>query len=225
MLGLFSIGQFDPTPVVLAEPKPCLNYEIEGTIDPKVELSAYPIDDLTVRQANAYLHMGDKPLRGHQVFATFVGAMNENIGEPVLLLTDDDGRVTVEVPLMAVKVAFMAESPDSGNCSGISETMNEPSVVAVTIPVLPTFDGPTGGDTGITYNDIFNPISGSQGGVKNESSDLSQVATEAGIPGELAHTGPISQGVVVLTVVVLGLGFGVGLGRGRRALGATSQDP
>lgn len=224
MLGLFTIGQPDSARAVLAEPKPCSTYEIEGTMDPKVEPSAQAVittpdtttDKTAVQRANVYLHLGDKPLVGHQVFATFAGSMNETLGEPVLLVTDEYGSATVEVPQGVVQVAFMTESPGSGNCSVSSESMNEPSVVAVTIPVQPTFDGPIGRDTGTTYDDISSPISGSQGGVNIETGDL-QLASKAVDPtGELAHTGPISSGILVLTVVALGVGCGLGLGRGRR---------
>jgi hypothetical protein len=33
---------------------------------------------------------------------------------------------------------------------------------------------------------------------------------------ELAHTGPISRGVLAISVVIVGAGIGLGLGRGRR---------
>lgn len=233
ILGLFSIEQFIPARVVLAEPKPCSTYQIEGTMDPSDDsLPDTSTSSVTnsapatfaqshVRQAEVYLHFGEMPLGQHLVFATFTGRLNETLGEPVLLTTDDNGRATIEVPQEAVTVAFMSESPDAEMCSASSGSMNEPSVVAVTIPVQPTFDGPFGdgpiGDsTGITYDDIFNPIPGLQGGVKLETADLSQTSAAGGSTGELAHTGPISPGILLLTVVVLSVGLGLGLGRGRR---------
>ena len=45
------------------------------------------------------------------------------------------------------------------------------------------------------------------------------------VPTKLAHTGPISPKVLVVTVVVLGAGIGLGLGRGRRVTWGTSKNP
>ena len=233
LVGLVSTAHAGSARPVSAEPKPCATYEIEGTIEPGLELMPDslpgPVTDageqVLVRQAEVYLHLGDVALERHQVFATFTGALNEMIGDPVLLVTDGEGRATVDVPPGAVNVAFMTESPGSGNCADHSEIGDEPVIVAVDVPVQPTIDGPIGGSQGVTYDDIFDPIVGGEVEANNAQGDLPLASEATSVPTKLAHTGPISPGVLVVTVVVLGAGIGLGLGRGRRVTWGMSKNP
>jgi hypothetical protein len=86
----------------------------------------------------------------------------------------------------------------------------------VDVPIQPTIDGPIGGHQGVTYDDIFDPIVGGEVGANNAQGDLPLASESTSALTELAHTGPISPGILVLTTVVLGAGIGLGLGRGRR---------
>jgi hypothetical protein len=197
--GLFLLGNFGSAQPVLAEPKPCVSYQIEGTLD--------PIDALTprtVQTASVSVHFGDTPLKRHQVFASFIGSDDELIGEPALLVTNDLGRGTVEVPQGTVNVAFMTESPGSSDCSGSTGGSDEPVVVTTNVVVSPTIDEPVGQNNSVTYDEISGAVEGPK---------IPELAVEA---AELAHTGPISRGVLAISVVVAGAGIGLGLGRGRR---------
>jgi hypothetical protein len=121
LIGLVSPAHVGSARPVSAEPKPCATYEIEGTIEPGLDLMPDSVtgpvtdagDQVLVREAEVYLHLGDVALERHQVFATFTGALNEMIGDPVLLVTNGEGRASVDVPPGAVNVAFMTESPGS----------------------------------------------------------------------------------------------------------------
>lgn len=233
LTGLVSTALVGSARPVSAEPKPCATYEIEGTIEPGLELMPDSVpgpvtdegDQVLVRQAEVYLHLGDVALERHQVFATFTGALNEMIGDPVLLVTNGEGRATVDVPPGAVNVAFMTESPGSGNCADSPEIGDEPVIVAVDVPVQPTIDGPIGGSQGVTYDDIFDPIVGGDVKANNAQRDLPLASEATSAPTKLAYTGPISPGVLALTVIVLGAGIGLGLGRGRRVTWETSKNP
>ncbi|MEY3796907.1 MAG: hypothetical protein RLZZ170_921 [Actinomycetota bacterium] len=197
--GLFLLGNFGSAQPVLAEPKPCVSYQIEGTLD--------PIDASTLRTAqtaSVYVHFGDTPLKRHQVFASFIGTDDELIGEPALLVTNDLGRGTVEVPQGTVNVAFMTESPGSSDCSETTRGSDEPVVVTANVVVSPTIDGPVGQNNSVTYDEISGPVVGPK---------IPELSVEA---AELAHTGPISRGVLAISVVIVGAGIGLGLGRGRR---------
>ena len=197
--GLFLLGNFGSAQPVLAEPKPCVSYQIEGTLDPN--------DALTLRAtqtASVYVHFGDTPLKRHQVFASFIGSDDELIGEPALLVTNDLGRGTVEVPQGTVNVAFMTESPGSTYCSETTRGSDEPVVVTANVVVSPTIDEPVGQNNSVTYDEISGAVEGPK---------IPELAVEA---AELAHTGPISRGVLAISVVVAGAGIGLGLGRGRR---------
>lgn len=237
LVALVSTAHVGSARPVSAEPKPCATYEIEGTIksgldlvpdsvsDPATEPASEPGDQVLVRQAEVYLHLGGVALVRHQVFATFTSALNEMIDDPVLLVTNGEGRATVDVPPGAVNVAFMTESPGSGNCVNRPETGDEPVIVAVDVPVQPTIDGPIGGNQGITYDDIFDQIIGGEVAANNAQADLTLASEATSAPTELAHTGPISPGVLALTVIVLGTGIGLGLGRGRRLHGGLGKNP
>jgi hypothetical protein len=197
--GLFLLGNFGSAQPVLAEPKPCVSYQIEGTLD--------PIDALTLgaaQTASVYVHFGEMPLKRHEVFASFIGSDDELIGEPALLVTNDLGRGTVEVPQGTVNVAFMTESPGSSDCSETTRGSDEPVVVTANVVVSPTIDGPVGQNNSVTYDEISGPVVGPK---------IPELSVEA---AELAHTGPISRGVLAISVVIVGAGIGLGLGRGRR---------
>ena len=190
------VGSAQP---VLAEPKPCVSYQIEGTLD--------PVDAMTsgaAQMASVYVHFGEVPLKRHQVFASFIGSDDELIGEPALLVTNDLGRGTVEVPQGTVNVAFMTESPGSSDCSETTRGSDEPVVVTTNVVVSPTIDEPVGQNNSVTYDEISGAVEGPK---------IPELAVEA---AELAHTGPISRGVLAISVVVAGAGIGLGLGRGRR---------
>jgi hypothetical protein len=198
--GLLTFALFGAERPVSAEPRPCVTYEIEGTID-SVGTSALE----QKRQAEVYVHFGEKPLVRHQVFATFAGANDQILGEPVLLVTNELGRAVVEVPLGAVNVAFMTESPAPENCAVSVEAAYEPVIVTATIPVQPSVDGPVGPDQGVTYADIYDTTP-----YVNQTGNLDVSAAQ------LAHTGPVSRVVLLVSTVIFAAGIGLGLGRGRQ---------
>jgi hypothetical protein len=208
--GLLACVQIGAERPVSAEPRPCVTYEIEGEIKGTI---ASPESSSLERtpEAEVYVHFGDKPLVGHQVFATFAGANDQIVGEPVMLVTNELGRATVEVPQGAVNVAFMTESPAPENCTASTSLADEPVIVSATIPVQPSVDGAAGRDQGVTYADIYDTAPDmNQSGVD----EVSNVPVSA---PELARTGPISRWVLTLSVVVFGVGIGLGMGRGRQA--------
>lgn len=209
--GLLTLAQMGAERPVLAEPQPCVTYQIEGTIDSTDTTSLDTTSPEQKRQAEVYVHFGEKPLVRHQVFVTFAGVMDQILGEPVLLVTDELGRATVEVPLGAVNVAFMTESPAPENCSVSIGVEREPVIVAARIPVQPSVDGPVGLDQGVTYDDIYDTVPFvNQTGV-NQTGNVDVPAPE------LAHTGPVSRVVLLVSTVIFAAGIGLGMGRGRQA--------
>ena len=199
--GLLVCVQMGAERPVNAEPRPCVTYEIEGTIgSPK----SSPLDQ--VPEAEVYVHFGDKPLVSHQVFATFAGANDQIVGEPVLLVTNELGRAVVEVPQGAVNVAFMTESPAPENCAASTRLGDEPVIVTATIPVQPAVDGPVGRDQGVTYADIY------------DTAPNMNLTGNVDVPAaELALTGPASRVVLLVSTVIFAVGIGLGMGRGRQA--------
>jgi hypothetical protein len=200
-IGLFMVARVGSAQPVLAEPKPCVSYQIEGTLD--------PVDAMTsgaAQMASVYVHFGEVPLKRHQVFASFIGSGDELIGEPALLVTNELGRGTVEVPQGTVNVAFMTESPGSTQCSGSNSGSDEPAVVTANVLVSPSIDGPVGQNNAVTYDDLA--------GLVVEP----KIPALPGESAQLAHTGPISRGVLAISVVIAGAGIGLGLGRGRRSI-------
>ena len=204
--GLLACVQMGAERPVNAEPRPCVTYEIEGTIgSPK----SSPLDQAP--EAEVYVHFGDKPLVSHQVFATFAGANDQIVGEPVLLVTNELGRAVVEVPQGAVNVAFMTESPAPENCAASTRLGDEPVIVTATIPVQPAVDGPVGRDQGVTYADIYDTAPNMNLTGVNETGNLNVPAAE------LALTGPVSRVVLLVSTVIFAVGIGLGMGRGRQA--------
>ena len=199
--GLLACVQMGAERPVNAEPRPCVTYEIEGTIgSPK----SSPLDQMP--EAEVYVHFGDKPLVSHQVFATFAGANDQIVGEPVLLVTNELGRAVVEVPQGAVNVAFMTESPAPENCAASTRLGDEPVIVTATIPVQPAVDGPVGRDQGVTYADIY------------DTAPNMNLTGNVDVPAaELALTGPVSRVVLLVSTVIFAVGIGLGMGRGRQA--------
>ena len=199
--GLLVCVQMGAERPVNAEPRPCVTYEIEGTIgSPK----SSPLDQMP--EAEVYVHFGDKPLVSHQVFATFAGANDQIVGEPVLLVTNELGRAVVEVPQGAVNVAFMTESPAPENCAASTRLGDEPVIVTATIPVQPAVDGPVGRDQGVTYADIY------------DTAPNMNLTGNVDVPAaELALTGPVSRVVLLVSTVIFAVGIGLGMGRGRQA--------
>lgn len=156
----------------------CPPYEIEGSIEPTSS------DPDIVRQATVYLHSGDEPLVDHQVFATFTTANGDPVGDPVLIVTNPEGRAAVAVPDGATDVSFVAEGPENPACS----SGDEPSVALVISAGAGTM-----------------PVDSAPGG-----------SFEIDPDGGLAHTGPVTTGVVAAAVVVGAAGCGVWMGRGRK---------
>ena len=203
--GLLVCVQMGAERPVNAEPRPCVTYEIEGTIGSP---ESSPLDQAP--EAEVYVHFGDKPLVSHQVFATFAGANDQIVGEPVLLVTNELGRAVVEVPQGAVNVAFMTESPAPENCAASTRLGDEPVIVTATIPVQPAVDGPVGRDQGVTYADIYDTAPKMNLTGVNETGNVDVPAAE------LAHTGPVSRVVLLVATVIFAVGIGLGMGRGRQ---------
>jgi hypothetical protein len=193
-----------------------VTYEIEGEIE---DMIASPESSSLERtpEAEVYVHFGDKPLVGHQVFATFAGANDQIVGEPVMLVTNELGRATVEVPQGAVNVAFMTESPAPENCTASTSVADEPVIVSATIPVQPSVDGAAGRDQGVTYADIYDTTLNYDTTPNMDQFGVDEVSNMPVSAPELARTGPISRWVLTLSVVVVGVGVGLGMGRGRQA--------
>ena len=203
--GLLVCVQMGAERPVNAEPRPCVTYEIEGTIGSP---ESSPLDQAP--EAEVYVHFGDKPLVSHQVFATFAGANDQIVGEPVLLVTNELGRAVVEVPQGAVNVAFMTESPAPENCAASTRLGDEPVIVTATIPVQPAVDGPVGRDQGVTYADIYDTAPNMNLLGVNETGNVDAPAAE------LALTGPVSRVVLLVSTVIFAVGIGLGMGRGRQ---------
>ena len=203
--GLLACVQMGAERPVNAEPRPCVTYEIEGTIGSP---ESSPLDQAP--EAEVYVHFGDKPLVSHQVFATFAGANDQIVGEPVLLVTNELGRAVVEVPQGAVNVAFMTESPAPENCAASTRLGDEPVIVTATIPVQPAVDGPVGRDQGVTYADIYDTAPNMNLTGVNETGNVDVPAAE------LAHTGPVSRVVLLVSTVIFAVGIALGMGRGRQ---------
>jgi hypothetical protein len=193
-----------------------VTYEIEGEIE---DMIASPESSSLERtpEAEVYVHFGDKPLVSHQVFATFAGANDQIVGEPVMLVTNELGRATVEVPQGAVNVAFMTESPAPENCTASTSLADEPVIVSATIPVQPSVDGAAGRDQGVTYADIYDTTLNYDTTPNMDQFGVDEVSNMPVSAPELARTGPISRWVLTLSVVVVGVGVGLGMGRGRQA--------
>ena len=206
--GLLACVQIGAERPVSAEPRPCVTYEIEGTIASPLERTP---------EAEVYVHFGDKPLVSHQVFATFAGANDQIVGEPVMLVTNELGRATVEVPQGAVNVAFMTESPAPENCTASTSLADEPVIVSATIPVQPSVDGAAGRDQGVTYADIYDTTLNYETTPNMDQFGVDEVGNVAVSAPVLARTGPTSRWVLTLSVVVFGVGIGLGMGRGRQA--------
>lgn len=211
IFGLLTLAQFGAERPVFAEPQPCVTYQIDGTMS-----SIEPSSLEQKREAEVFVHFGEKPLVRHQVFVTFAGTLDQILGDPVLLVTDELGRAKVEVPEEAVNVAFMTESPAPENCSASIGVAPEPVIVAATVPVQPSVDGPAGADLSLTYDDIYETTTGLNQGVNLEPVNSAPTPTSDVTVAELAHTGPISRWVLTLSVVIFGAGIGLGMGRGRQ---------
>ena len=203
--GLLACVQMGAERPVSAEPRPCVTYEIEGTMS-----SMEPSSLEQKREAEVFVHFGEKPLVSHQVFATFAGANDQFVGEPLLLVTNERGRAVVEVPQGAVNVAFMTESPAPENCAASTRLGDEPVIVTATIPVQPAVDGPVGRDQGVTYADIYDTAPNMNLLGVNETGNVDAPAAE------LALTGPVSRVVLLVSTVIFAVGIGLGMGRGRQ---------
>lgn len=122
----------EPVDAPITDGVRCTSYSIEGDLVPtssELEITA-----------TAYLHEGDQPLAGHGIVAVFTMRDGEVAPRPVNLVTDEFGRASITLPVGAVGVRFVAESPPTGDCTA------EPDVVAADVvrPVEAT-DLPTTG--------------------------------------------------------------------------------
>ena len=175
VLLLVPLSIFGRTSEASAEPVPCTTYSIVGTVSDS-------------REATAYLHFGDEPLVGHQVFAVFHGSDAEL--PPSVLVTGPEGTATVALPEGANTVTFSAESPMGGACGGTASSDERPDIVPEIIVVSDTVGRPD--------VDISEPF----------SSDP-QVPLGAGFApdGELAVTGPVSPVLPFAGALVLATGW------------------
>ncbi|MBU3688431.1 MAG: hypothetical protein B7C54_11910 [Acidimicrobiales bacterium mtb01] len=116
----------------------CVPYSIDGSLS--TDLAASPESGLEV-SATAFLHDGSEPLAGHQVYASFTMAGGAPATPPEVLLTDDDGRVSIMLPVGSVGVVFSTESP-----SAVCDAQAEPDVVSAVVerPLSPAVMPVTG---------------------------------------------------------------------------------
>lgn len=190
----------------------CSSYSIDGGIDqPGIESSTTdPTSDSGIAAieitATAFVHDGGEPLPNHVVWASFTMADGVAPVEPLLAVTDIDGRVSVTLPVGATGVVFRTEAPPSGGCdaTGASPSITvpgdlvpgdptEPEIVMVEIPA----------PTEVLERTGFGP---------QPSSDASPVAPI--VATALPRTGPGAGGFLLGGLAVAG-GAGLVLGRRR----------
>ena len=133
----------------------CSSYSIDGGIDQPVP-DSYASGSAAVIEvtATAFVHDGGEPLANHVVWASFT--MGEGFApvEPLLAVTDIDGRVSVTLPVGATGVVFRTEAPPSSGCvdpgapgspvvpdgvvpeSAVPVDPSEPEVVTVEVPAI-----------------------------------------------------------------------------------------
>jgi len=174
-----------------AEPVPCTTYSIVGTVNEAGE-------------ATAYLHVGDEPLVGHEVFVIFAGG--EIDVPPTTLVTEGDGRVVLDMPDDAESVVFSAESPISSECSGSGSA--DPVVVVdqVSRPTNDVVFPPSAGPADVAIAPGIEPVN--------------EVARSGGATGDLAKTGPFSPLLAVIALLLSALGWFA-----RRLRGAPPDHP
>ena len=103
-------------------PSPCGTYDID----------AYEIDGGIAFGLAAVTVTGDGGgMPGHEVFAVFTDSDGDQIGEPVLLVTDPSGSASMTAPPAATGVEFLAEVPASG-CVGDPEVVSVARAVPAT---------------------------------------------------------------------------------------------
>ena len=159
-----------------AEPVPCTTYSIAGTLNQS-------------GGATAYLHQGDEPLVGHEVFVLIAGPGLDTA--PLTLITDRDGRVSLDVPVGADSVMFSAESPITSPCA---RTWSADPVVIVDQVNRPTSDFP------LSSGGMSNPV------VPVVVSGPADVGNP-GEAGNLAKTGPFSPTLALTALVVVAMGW------------------
>ena len=151
-------------------PSPCGTYEIDGGI-------AFGLAAVTVSGDG-----GGMP--GHEVFAVFTDSDGEQLGEPVLLVTDPSGSASMTAPPAATGVEFLAEVPAS-DCVG------DPEVVSVARAV-PASERSPAADVGAP------PASSASALSTSETVVNGQVGFDTAVP--LPHTG---RGIEVAAAVAL----------------------
>ena len=199
----------------------CASYSIEGGIDqPVVDASVSEPESAIIEvTATAFVHDGGEPLPNHVVWASFSMAEGLAPVEPLLTVTDIDGRVSVTLPVGATGVVFRTEAPPASGCDGSDapESMtvpdgvvpdgvfpdgdlladpDEPGVVMVEIPADSGVLNPA--ESGPEPDPLATP----------GAAPVASVATSA-----LPRTGPGAGGFVLGGLAVAG---GVGLVLGRR---------
>ena len=116
----------------------CSPYSIDGSLS--TDVPPNPESGLEV-SATAFLHDGSEPLAGHQVYASFTMAGGAPATPPEVLVTDDEGRASIVLPVGSVGVVFSTESP-----SPVCDVQAEPDVVTAVVerPLSPAVMPVTG---------------------------------------------------------------------------------
>jgi len=197
----------------------CASYSIEGGIDqPVVDASASEPESGSAFieiTATAFVHDGGEPLPNHVVWASF--SMAEGIApvEPLLAVTDIDGRVSVTLPVGATGVVFRTEAPPASGCDGSDalESITVPDGVVPDGVVLADPDEP-----GVVMVEIpadSGVLDRAESGPEPDplatpgAAPVAPVATTA-----LPRTGPGAAGFVLGGLALAG-GAGLVLGRRR----------
>jgi hypothetical protein len=117
-------------------PASCATYSIEGSLDgtPSPQTGDVSVPQLEI-SATAYLHDGGEPLVGHRVIAVFETGEGFAPIDPVEMVTDSDGRVSILLPVGAIGVSFRSESAAIGDCPDVAP--GDVPVVVVDLPLLP----------------------------------------------------------------------------------------
>jgi len=123
-------GSAPPTPLDPSPVPVCAPYSISGSLATDLEVTA-----------TAFLHDGSEPLAGHQVYASFTMAGGAPATPPEVLVTDDEGRASIVLPVGSVGVVFSTESP-----SAVCDVLAEPDVVSAVVerPLSPAVMPVTG---------------------------------------------------------------------------------
>jgi hypothetical protein len=133
-----SFGSISDSTATFSAVPVCSPYSIDGSLS--TDVPPHPESGLEV-SATAFLHDGSEPLAGHQVYASFTMAGGAPAAPPEVLVTDDDGRASIVLPVGSVGVVFSTESP-----SAVCDAQAEPDVVTAVVerPLSPAVMPVTG---------------------------------------------------------------------------------